>query len=102
VANPRLVEAQIEGAVAMGVGAALREEITVSKGAAVERNFDTYRPLRLAEMPSVESVLVPSGDGWGGVGDAVIGAVAPAILNALFRATGKRIRTLPLSRAGIR
>ena len=96
IVNPRLVEAQLEGAVAMAASATLYEEITIKAGRVVERNFDTYRILRLAEMPKVETVFVPSGDFWGGVGDAAIGCIAPAILNAIFAVTGKRIRSLPL------
>ncbi|MDX2155717.1 MAG: molybdopterin cofactor-binding domain-containing protein [Hyphomicrobiaceae bacterium] len=96
IVNPRLVEAQVEGAVGMGLSATLHEEITIRDGRVVEQSFDTYRLLRLAEYPRVETVLVPSGDFWGGVGEAAIGAVPPAVLNALFRATGKRIRSLPI------
>ena len=99
VVNPRLVTAQVEGAVAMGLSATLHEEITIAQGRVAETNFDTYRVLRLAEYPAVDVVLVPSGDFWGGVGDAVIGAVAPAVLNAVFKATGRRIRSLPLKNA---
>jgi isoquinoline 1-oxidoreductase beta subunit len=102
VVNPRLVEAQLEGAVAMGLSAALFEEVTIREGRVVEQNFDSYRMLRLAEMPRVEIVLVPSGEFWGGVGDAAIGAVAPAVLNAVFRATGRRIRSLPLKHARLK
>lgn len=96
VVNPNLVSAQLEGAVAMALSATLHEEITIRGGQIIEQNFDTYRVLRLREMPKVETVLVPSGEFWGGVGDAAIGAVAPAVLNAIFAATGKRVRTLPL------
>ncbi len=102
VVNPNLVSAQLEGAVAMGLSATLHEEITIREGQVVEQNFDTYRVLQLAEMPVVETVLVPSGEFWGGVGDVGIGAVAPAVLNAIFAATGKRIRTLPLKGARLR
>lgn len=96
VVNPRLVEAQVEGAVAMGLSATLYEKISIAHGRVVEQNFDTYRVLKLAEYPVVQTVLVPSGEVWGGVGDAVIASVAPATLNAVFRATGKRVRRLPL------
>jgi isoquinoline 1-oxidoreductase beta subunit len=80
----------------MAVSATLGEAITIREGRVVERNFDTYRVLRLAEMPVVESVLVPSGDFWGGVGEAVIGAVAPAVVNAVSAALRRRVRSLPL------
>ena len=59
-------------------------------------NFDGYQILRLAEMPKVETVIVPSGDFWGGVGEPTISVVTPAVLNAIFAATGKPVRTLPL------
>jgi isoquinoline 1-oxidoreductase beta subunit len=62
----------------------------------VETNFDTYPVLRLAEMPKVETVLVPTFDFWGGVGEPTICVVSPAVLNAIFAATGKRVRELPL------
>ncbi len=65
-------------------------------GAIAQKNFDTYPMLKMAQMPKVESVLVPSGGFWGGVGEPTIAVAAPAVLNAIFAATGKRIRTLPL------
>jgi isoquinoline 1-oxidoreductase beta subunit len=71
-------------------------EITVQNGAIVQKNFDTYPVMRLHEMPKVETVLVPSGGFWGGVGEPTIAVAAPAVLNAIFAATGKRIRDLPL------
>jgi len=61
-----------------------------------QENFDTYTVLRMDEMPAVESIIMPSGGFWGGVGEPTIAVAAPAVLNALFAATGKRIRTLPL------
>ena len=96
IVNPDLVMAQIEGQVAFGLSALFHQEITIREGRTVEANFDTYGVLRLAEMPAVESVLVPSGEFWGGVGEAAIPVVAPAVLNAIFAATGKRVRSLPL------
>ena len=96
VVNPDLVAAHIEGQVAFALGALLYQEITIRDGRVVEQNFDTYGVLRLAEMPVVETVLVPSGEFWGGVGEAAIAVVAPAILNAIHAATGKRVRSLPL------
>ncbi len=65
-------------------------------GAIVETNFDTYDVLRLAEMPAVETIVMPSGGFWGGVGEPTIMVAAPAVLNAIFAATGKRIRQVPL------
>ncbi len=96
VVNPRLVEAQVEGSVVMATSATLGEEITIRGGQVVERDFDTYPVLRMADAPKVETILVPSGEFWGGVGGASMAVVAPAILNAVFAATGKRSRSLPL------
>jgi isoquinoline 1-oxidoreductase beta subunit len=96
VVNPLSVEMQMEGAVVYALTAALEGEITIEDGAAVQSNFDTYRMLRLAEAPVVESVIVPSGDFWGGVGEPPVPPLAPALCNAIFAACGKRIRALPL------
>lgn len=102
IVNRQLVEAQIQGAVMMATSATLGEEITIKAGRVVEQDFDIYPVLRLAQAPLVETVLVPSGDFWGGVGEAAMGAVAPAILNAVFAATGKRVRALPLKHAKLK
>ena len=96
VVNPDQVAAQVEGSFVYGLSAALYGEITIEKGRVVEGNFDTYQVMRLADMPKVETVIVPSGGFWGGVGEPTIAVAAPAVLNAIFAATGKRIRTLPL------
>ncbi|HEX4041602.1 MAG TPA: molybdopterin cofactor-binding domain-containing protein [Xanthobacteraceae bacterium] len=96
VVNPLSVEMQIEGAVVYALTAALEGEITIKDGAAMQSNFDSYRMLRLAEAPVVESVIVPSGDFWGGVGEPPVPPLAPALCNAIFAACGKRIRALPL------
>jgi isoquinoline 1-oxidoreductase beta subunit len=96
VVNPDQVAAQVEGSVAYGLTAALYGEMTVERGRMVELNFDKYRILRLADMPKVETVLVPSYDFWGGVGEPTICVVAPAVMNAIFAATGKPVRSLPL------
>jgi isoquinoline 1-oxidoreductase beta subunit len=94
--NPQQIEAQVEGSFVYGLGAALHESCTVKDGRIEQRNFDTYPPLRMAEMPKVETLLMPSGGFWGGVGEPTIAVAAPAVLNAIFAATGKRIRELPL------
>ena len=94
--NIQQIEAQVEGSFVYGLSAALYGEITVSNGAVVQKNFDTYPVMRLHEMPKVETVVVPSGGFWGGVGEPTIAVAAPAVLNAIFAATGKRIRDLPL------
>jgi len=82
--------------VAYGLSAAFYGEISVQNGRVAELNFDRYPILRLAEMPKVETVIVPSHDFWGGVGEPTISVVTPAVLNAIFAATGKPVRSLPL------
>jgi isoquinoline 1-oxidoreductase beta subunit len=94
--NPNQIAAQVEGSVAFGLTALLYGEMTVQNGRMVEQNFDTYQMLRLAEMPKVETVIAPTYDFWGGVGEPTIAVVAPAVLNAIHAATGKPVRTLPL------
>jgi isoquinoline 1-oxidoreductase beta subunit len=94
--NPQQIAAQVEGSVAYGLSAALHGEITIDKGRVVERNFDTYPILKLAEFPKVETVIVPSYDFWGGVGEPTICVVTPSVLNAIHAATGKPVRSLPL------
>lgn len=94
--NIQQIEAQVEGSFVYGLSAALYGEITVSNGAVVQKNFDTYPMLRIHEMPRVETMVMPSGGFWGGVGEPTIAVAAPAVLNAIFAATGKRIRDLPL------
>jgi len=94
--NPDQIAAQVEGSVAYGLSAAFYGECTVQNGRMTELNFDRYRILRLAEMPLVETVIVPSHDFWGGVGEPTICVVTPAVLNAIFAATGKPVRSLPL------
>ncbi len=95
--NPQQIEAQVQGSFVYGLSAVLYGQITIAKGRAVESNFDTYPVMRLADMPKVETVIAPSGGFWGGVGEPTIAVAGPAVLNAIFAATGKRIRTLPLS-----
>ncbi len=96
VINPLSVDMQLQGAAVYALTAALNGEITIKDGAAEQSNFDTYEMLRLADAPKVETVLVPSGDFWGGVGEPPVPPLAPALCNAVFAATGKRIRSLPL------
>ena len=95
--NPDQIAAQVEGSFVYGLSAMFTSEITIDKGRVVETNFDSYQVMRLAQMPKVETVLVPSGGFWGGVGEPTIAVAPPAVLNAIFAATGKRIRTLPLT-----
>jgi isoquinoline 1-oxidoreductase beta subunit len=99
--NPGQIAAQVEGSVAYGLSAAFYGEMTVEKGRMAELNFDRYPILRLAAMPKVETVIVPSYDFWGGVGEPTICVVAPSVMNAIFAATGKPVRSLPLRSAGL-
>ena len=99
--NPDMIAAQTEGSFVFGLGAALYSEITIDKGRVVQSNFDTYLVMRLGDMPKVETVVMPSGGFWGGIGEPTIGVAAPAVLNAIFAATGKRIRSLPLSHSDL-
>jgi isoquinoline 1-oxidoreductase beta subunit len=94
--NPQQIEAQVEGSFAYGLSAALYGECTVKDGRMEQENFNTYQVLRMNEMPAVETITMPSGGFWGGVGEPTIAVAAPAVLNAIFAATGKRIRDLPL------
>jgi isoquinoline 1-oxidoreductase beta subunit len=94
--NPHQIAAQVEGSVAYGLSALLYGEMPVDKGRMTSLNFDSYEIMRLAEMPKVDTVIVPTHDFWGGVGEPTICVVAPAVLNAIQAAIGKPVRTLPL------
>jgi len=94
--NPQQIEAQVEGSFVYGLSAALYGECTIKDGRVEQTNFDTYVPLKMDEMPKVETIVMPSGGFWGGVGEPTIAVAAPAVLNAIFAATGKRVRDLPL------
>jgi isoquinoline 1-oxidoreductase subunit beta len=94
--NPQQIEAQIEGSFAYGLSAAFFQECTVKDGKMEQENFSSYDAIRMADMPAVESIVMPSGGFWGGVGEPTIAVAAPAVLNAIFAASGKRIRDLPL------
>ncbi len=96
IVNPALVERQVMGSFVYGLSALLYGEISVKNGAVEQTNFDTYNVMRMAEMPVVEVILAPSGGFWGGVGEPTISVAAPAVLNAIFAATGKRVRSFPL------
>ncbi|HBG30076.1 MAG TPA: twin-arginine translocation pathway signal protein, partial [Gammaproteobacteria bacterium] len=99
VVNPLTVRAQMEGGMAYGLSAALFGAITIRDGAVVEGNFDRYRVLRMNEMPQVEVHIVDSGAAPGGVGEPATPPIAPAVCNAIFAATGVRIRRLPIDPA---
>ncbi len=94
--NPAQIERQVMGSFVYGLSALLYGEISVKNGAVEQTNFDTYNVMRIAEMPKVEVIVMPSGGFWGGVGEPTISVAAPAVLNAIFAATGKRVRSFPL------
>jgi isoquinoline 1-oxidoreductase beta subunit len=95
--NPAQIDRQVAGSFVYGMSALFYGECTVKNGAIEQTNFDTYNSIRIAEMPKVESIVMPGGHTpWGGVGEPTILVAAPAILNGYFRATGKRIRSFPL------
>jgi isoquinoline 1-oxidoreductase beta subunit len=93
--NPDIIKAQMAGGAGYALGAALRNQITFDKGVVEQANFDTYLPLRMSDMPEVEVYIVPSNEAPTGVGEPGVPAVAPALSNAIFAATGKRLRSLP-------
>ncbi len=93
--NPDIIKAQIEGGAGYALGAALRNQITFKDGVVEQTNFDGYEPLRLADMPKVEVYIVPSTEAPSGIGEPGVPPVAPAVSNAIFAATGKRLSSLP-------
>ena len=97
VVNPDTCRAQAESNVTYGLGAILYQENNVKNGRIVESNFNDFRLPQMSEMPKIELALVPTGGFWGGHGEPAILPLAPAVCNAIFSATGKRIRSLPLS-----
>jgi len=102
IVNPLSVETQVQSAVVYGLTATLYGEITIQNGRVEQGNFNDYRMLRMAEMPKVECVLAPSGGFCSGCGEQPVSVVAPALCNAIFAATGKRIRSLPLKNHDLR
>ncbi len=96
VVNPNILEQQLQGAVIFGLANALRAQITIEKGRVVQGNFDDYAPLRINEAPAVEGYFVPSTESPSGVGEPPIPPLAPALCNAIYSATKKRIRALPV------
>ena len=96
-ANPNTIEQQIEGGIVFGLTAALYGEITIKDGGPVQGNFNTYKLLKMSETPKIETYLkLSGGPRWGGIGEPSVAPLAPAVCNAIFAATGKRIRRLPL------
>ena len=95
---PNTLEAQLEGAVALALTATLKDEITIERGRTKQSNFDGYRLLTADEMPKVEVHIVNSYEPLGGIGEPALPPVAPAVCNAIFAATGKRVRKLPITK----
>jgi isoquinoline 1-oxidoreductase beta subunit len=100
--NPQQIAAQVEGSFAYGLSACLYGECTLKDGRMEQDNFHTYEIMRMAAMPAVETIVMPSGGFWGGVGEPTIAVAAPAVLNAVFAATGKRVRHLPLKHTDLK
>ena len=100
--NPAQIDRQVAGSFVYGLSALFMQECTVKDGRIEQENFNTYNSMRIAQMPKVEAILLPTGGTvWGGVGEPTICVAAPAVLNAFYRATGKRLRTVPLKNHGI-
>jgi isoquinoline 1-oxidoreductase subunit beta len=97
--NPDVIRAQVEGGVAFGLGAILYSSVTLKQGRVEQSNFNDYRVLRMNEMPKVEVYIVDSAEPPSGIGEPTVPPIGPAVSNAIFAATGKRVRTLPLSSA---
>src|SRR5438552_603865 len=100
--NPAQIERQVAGSFVFGLSALLYGECTVKAGRIEQKNFDTYNVMRMAAMPKVETIVMPSGGFWGGVGEPTIFVAAPAVLNAIYAATGKRVRSIPLKSQDLR
>ncbi len=100
--NPQQIEAQVEGSFVYGLSALLYGGISIKDGSVEQQNFDSYPSMLISEMPQVDVIVMPSGGFWGGIGEPTIAVAAPAVLNAIFAATGKRIREFPLSNTDLR
>jgi isoquinoline 1-oxidoreductase beta subunit len=100
--NPQQIEAQVEGSFVFGLSALLYGGIRIKDGSVEQQNFDSYPSMLISEMPQVDVTVMPSGGFWGGIGEPTIAVAAPAVLNAIFAATGKRIREFPLSNTDLR
>ena len=101
VVNPDTVAAQMESGIVYGLTSALFNEITFKDGRVQQKNFSDYRTLRMSEMPKVEVFILPSTAPHGGVGEPGTPPIAPAVVNAIFAATGKRVRSLPIKPADL-
>src|SRR5260221_8403033 len=102
IVNPDTIRAQIEGGAVFGLTAALYGEITFEKGRVKQRNFHDYPMLRMNEMPEIEAHIIPSEERMGGVGEPGVPPIAPALANAIFTVTGKRVRQLPIRAEDLR
>ena len=100
--NPQQIEAQVEGSFVFGLSALLYGECTLKNGAVEQDNYHNYPSMQISEMPKVDVIIMPSGGFWGGIGEPTIAVAAPAVLNAIFAATGKRIREFPLKHHDLR
>jgi len=100
--NPELITRQVEGSFVYGLSSLLYGECTVRGGRIEQTNFDTWQVMRIDEMPKVDVVVMPDGEFWGGVGEPTISVAAPAVLNAVFAATGKRLRSIPIKESDLR
>ena len=99
--NPDVVRAQMEGGIGFALGALYYGEIDIKDGRVLQRNFDTYRSLRIHEMPRIEVHIVPSTEKPTGVGEPGVPPLAPAVANAVAKLGGPRVRRLPFARAGL-
>jgi len=102
VVNPAQIEQQMVGSFVYGLSALFYQECSIKDGAIEQTNFDDYDVMRMGGMPNVEAIIMPSGGFWGGVGEPTISVAAPAVLNAIFAATGRRIREIPLKNHNLR
>lgn len=99
--NPAQIERQVAGSFVYGLSALFLEECTVKDGRIQQTNFTDFDSMRIAQMPKVETIIIQGGGKeWGGIGEPTICVAAPAVLNAIFRATGKRLRDVPLKNSG--
>jgi isoquinoline 1-oxidoreductase beta subunit len=102
VVNPDTVRAQIQGAIIFGITAALYGEVTLKDGRVEQANFDTYQMVRMNEAPTIDVYIVQSPEAPGGMGEAGTSLIAPALTNAIFAATGKRLRKLPINASALK
>ena len=100
--NPDTVQAQIQSAIIFGITGALYGEITLKNGRVEQTNFDTYQMLRMNEVPAIEVYIIQSSEPPGGMGEPGTSAIVPAVTNAIFAATGKRVRKLPVDTAALK